>query len=91
MFEFMMVLCFAYAGFCYLLPEDDAKDGEEEGEARRRRDAQPRDERRRPGGRPAAEKAGGLSLLRTSRRRGEPPGPACGCAAAGRSRWRYQR
>jgi len=83
MFEFVMVLCFAYAGFCCLLPEGgSAEEGEEEGGARRRRDAALRQERRRSGGRTATGKKGALSLLRRAAR----PGQGRGCGAAERCR-----
>jgi len=75
MFELVMVLCFAYAGFCCLLPEEGSvEEGEDEGSVRMRREAAQRAVRRRSLGRPVVTEGGALSLLWCAARAGEGNG-----------------
>jgi hypothetical protein len=75
MFEIVMVVCFAYAGFCWLLPEAaETEQAEEEREAPARRD-EPR-------------RSAGERRLRRGRTL-DAPVAGCGCGAAGPRRWRW--
>ncbi len=92
MFEFVMVLCFAYAGFSCLLPQEKMQDGKKVGRSPggRREAATPAGPRQVPLG--ETEPARCL-FRRRPRPRPHAPGvtAVAGCGAAALLRWPCRR